>query len=184
MPHAAVVRLGRHRKQTVAVRARVTDHSPQRLAVEREIVRDGRVTSNSAIAPRGLTQPVDRVVLIRGQEQLAAVPVEVLQQQDRRCRTRGPDHLVVVAGVEVVEHRATRFVDLLHRSRRGRVMRVWIAAQVLQGVRVRGVDQLPRRVCSAGEIRVDIAVVQLREVNVTQREQFLNRGRHGPSRTG
>ena len=132
MQGAGVVRLGRVGEEAVTTNATwVLDRALNVIHVQRQVGVELGVAHASAVASGDLAQAVHRVVVARGEHQLATFPHVVLQQQDRRRSVGCEDDLAHVrVCVEVVEHVRTCLVHELHRPRRGCVVRVRVAQRV------------------------------------------------------
>ncbi len=159
---SGVVALGRHGEQLVAGRARVREHPRKRRLVELETLGDRRVPVDGPRTLGRLAQPVDGVVLIGREQELAALELEVLEETDRPRRVGREDDLVLGrVRVDVREHGGAGLMHLVHRTGGGPVVGVRISDDGLpQEVGVL-IDQERGRQSSPGPVDVHLPSLKL-----------------------
>ena len=140
--------------------------------------RQRRVAHAGACPAGELADAVDRVVVVRAQQQSCArrKRIGLAHQFQGARRVQGEDRRVLAGGVEVVQHGSTRLLDPARHFGRAGVDRMRIAKHLF-AEHLRVLAHLRRRVqAAAGEVQVDLpAGVEPAIFGVTQRIQRAGR---------
>ena len=128
---AGEVRLRRVGEQVVVIARRVGQVARQQVLVDAQVGRDARhVRGLGAAGASELADPVDRVVVVEGQQEPVAgmERIRLADQPQRAGRVRGEDrHVLIRRRIEELQHRRAGALGELGARRRGRVDRVRVA---------------------------------------------------------
>ena len=176
MAHARVVRLRRVGEQARRTGGQAIELAHDGLAVDPQRRRGQRQVGRfAARGPRELADAVDRVVVVGGEEQAAAVTERVgLADQAQRRAGVGREHDVVLVGrgVQEPEDRVARRLREAGRGVAGRAGRVRIAEHA-GAEQVLVFAELRFRVQGAARV-VEVDLVELVEPRVLARPQRLD----------